>query len=93
MMQLDMFGGTSVAPSTSLVGLIVEQAERPCPNCRATTVQLGSSRGPHHAALNCCCCNCHRGWASGATVTFLNGVIDVFGRPSEPIVVSRASTW
>jgi hypothetical protein len=82
--QLSMFGATM--PSSSPVGLVVVPP-KPCRDCGSDTVIIGSSAGPHHARLNCCGCGCHRGWLSGETFRFISGVIDNFGRPTEPIEI------
>ena len=48
-------------------------------------LRSSAAAGPHHARLECRGCGCHRGWLSGGTFRFLSGVIDNFGRPTEPI--------
>jgi hypothetical protein len=93
--QLELFEPATV-PSTSVVGLVIITEERPCPcPCGELKVTVGASAGPHHAALTCTSCKRHRGWLSGETYRFIIGVIDSFGRPTEPIVAkfknSRAS--
>jgi hypothetical protein len=83
--QLDLFGITP--PSTSIVGLIVTMAERPCRHCGSNAFILGSSCGPHHGRLGCAGCDRHSGWISGETRRFIDSIIDHFGRPDEPIIV------
>jgi hypothetical protein len=76
----------STASSLSPIGLNVI-VPKPCRNCGSDSAIIGSSRGPHHARLNCECCNSHRGWLSGATYKFLSGVIEHCGRPTEAILI------
>jgi hypothetical protein len=82
--QLSMFESTS--PSSSPIGLSVI-LPRQCSNCGSDSAIVGSSRGPHHASLLCECCCGHRGWLSGTTYRFFSGVIENFGRPTEPIEI------
>jgi hypothetical protein len=82
--QIDMFG--TVTPSSSPIGLSVI-LPKPCGNCGSAAAVVESSRGPHHASLLCDRCGGHRGWLSGTTYRFLSGVIENFGRPSEPIEI------
>jgi hypothetical protein len=77
------------ASSTGVVGLQV-LIPRPC-QCGEPIAVIGSSRGPHHAAVECSRCGVHRCWLSGATAAVLNSIIDKFGRPTEPITVSTNS--
>jgi hypothetical protein len=86
--QLDMFG--AVAPSTSIIGLTAI-LPKPCHWCGANSVMIGSSRAMHHARLDCSECGRHRGWASGEAVLFLQGIIDHFGRPDQPVIVRGGS--
>ena len=86
--QLSMFAATT--PSSSPVGLAVV-LPKPCRNCGYDTAIVGSSTGPHHASLACSCCGVRRGWVSAATYRFISTIIDTFGRPVEPIVVTTNS--
>jgi hypothetical protein len=77
------------AASTGVIGLEVV-LPRPC-QCGEAIAVVGSSKGPHHASLVCSRCGVHRAWLSGTTAAALNTIIDKFGRPAEPIVVSTNS--
>lgn|SRR5262245_6577851 len=77
-------------PSTSPIGLAVILPRR-CSNCGTAEAVIDSSRGPHHARLNCTYCGCHRGWVRGETFDFIKTIIDTVGRPTAPIVVSQNS--
>jgi len=74
------------ASSTVIAGIEVILPRR-C-QCGETTAIIGSSRGPHHASAICSACGVHRAWLSGETYRFISSIIDVFGRPDEPIIVS-----
>jgi hypothetical protein len=82
--QIDLFGST--APSTSLIGLTVI-LPRPCRSCGETTATIGSSKGPHAAALFCVACNRHTAWMSREVFDFVCAVVDHAGRPESAIVV------
>ena len=83
--QLSFFEETT-APSTSVVGLrVVFQGE--CRKCEGRETVIGSSKGPHHAVLNCSACGEFRGWMYGESHQFISTIIDHWGRPSAPIVV------
>ena len=92
--QPDLFGST--VPSTSLIGLAVI-LPRPCRACGDTMATIGSSRGPHCAALHCVACGQHVGWMSRESFDFVAAVIDRFGRPGSAITVresvNRPSSW
>ena len=75
--------------STGVVGVEVV-LPRPC-QCGESIAVVGSSKGPHHAAVVCSRCGVHRAWLSGATAAALNTIIDRFGRPTEPIIVTMNS--
>ena len=77
-------------PSTSLVGIRVTMPDG-CPVCGAHEATLGSSKAMHAACFRCAQCDRHRGWASAAFTGFIGGIIDEFGRPTEPILVRRNS--
>jgi hypothetical protein len=85
--QLDLFAGTT-APSTSMVGLVV-RLPREC-RCGSAEFRIGSSRSIHHAALLCGRCGNHMGWLPGESFSFINGIIDQFGRPKSPIIIRGA---
>jgi hypothetical protein len=59
--QLGLFPEIA-APSSSLFGRQVHLSS-PC-NCGCSIVTVGSSRGPHEAAIRCNRCGRHRGWLS-----------------------------
>ena len=84
--QTDLFGST--VPSTSLIGLTVV-LPRPCRSCGETATTVGSSKGPHHAALHCVACGRHVGWMSQESFNFVCAIVDRFGRPEDAIVVRR----
>ena len=84
-----LFGDSAAAASTSVAGLQVA-LPTPC-RCGETIAIAGSSCGPHHARIDCSACGTHRAWMSGATFNFLGTVIDQFGRPIEPILISTDS--
>jgi hypothetical protein len=86
--QFDMF---ATAPSTSLVGLQILMSGR-CQFCGSNAGVLGSSRAMHYAAVICTRCNRHRGWLSRESASFINSIIDQFGRPTAPIVVRNKSS-
>jgi hypothetical protein len=85
-LQLNMFGSTIATTTSSPIGLSIILPKQ-CSNCGSDSAVVGSSRGPHHASLLCNCCGGHRGSLSGTTYRFLSGVIENFGRPSEPIEI------
>jgi hypothetical protein len=70
---------------TSIIGLSVVL---PC-ECRCGSVQatIGSTAGFDGAALICTKCNCHAGRLPSRSLAFITKVSDLFGRPSEPIVI------
>ena len=86
--QLTLFELTTL--STSVVGLSIV-LPRPCRACGETMAVIGSSRGPHHAELNCLSCGRHSGWLSRESFNFVCTIIDNFGRP-ESAIVARHST-
>ena len=65
MTQLSLFGEGTTAPSSSLVGLRL-RLPSPCGACGSTIVTIGTSKGPHSAAIACGRCHKHRGWLSRA---------------------------
>jgi hypothetical protein len=86
--QLDFFEELPTSPSTGVIGLQV-LLQSDCRHCGCATATVGSSKGPHHAALSCAACGEHRGWMDGQTHRFISGVIDVWGRPEAPVVVHQ----
>jgi hypothetical protein len=92
--QADMFPVTT--PSTSLIGITIV-LPRPCRACGEVMATIGSSRGPHHAALFCVSCGRHTGWMSQESFNFVCALIDNFGRPESAIVVRESvnhpSSW
>jgi hypothetical protein len=85
--QMDMFGST--VPSTSLIGLTVI-LPRACRACGESMAVVGSSKGPHSAALFCVSCNKHVAWMGREAFDFVSAVVDRFGRPEDAIVVRRS---
>jgi hypothetical protein len=83
--QTDLFGST--VPSTSLIGLTVVLPRR-CRACGDNMATIGSSKGPHPAALHCVCGN-HVGWMGRESYDFVTAIIDNFGRVEDPIVVRK----
>jgi hypothetical protein len=75
----------TIAPGTSAIGLLVSLSRECC--CGSAQASIGSSPGFCGAVLICTNCNCHTGWLPGGSFAFIAGVIDPFGRPSEPIVI------
>jgi hypothetical protein len=84
--QLDIFGAPPIN-ETTLVGLAITLPE-PCPRCRGHDAVIGTGRGPHRASIMCVCGR-HLGWISIATFNFFAETVRRFGRPSEPICVTR----
>jgi len=50
---------------------------------------IGPGRGPHRAELLCTICSRHRGWMPNLSAVFLLETIRFFGRPTEPIAITR----
>jgi hypothetical protein len=73
--------------ANDLVGLIIKLPE-PCPCCKAHAAVIGAGRGPHRASI-LCACGRRLGWVSKLSGDFLTETIRVFGRPTEPIAISR----
>jgi hypothetical protein len=86
--QIDLFADIT-AVSTSHIGLTVI-LPRECRYCHSTEFTIGSSKNFHCAVLACAACGQHGGWLSVETFSFIDGIIDRYGRPTSPIVV-RAS--
>src|SRR5690349_11619032 len=84
--QGDMFPAEPAADN-GLVGLAITLPEQ-CPRCSGHNAVIGASRGPHKASIMCVCGR-HLGWMSIATFNFINATVQQFGRPGEPICVSR----
>jgi hypothetical protein len=84
--QIQMF---PVKPSTdgNLVGLTIRLPEQ-CPRCGGNDAAIGAGRGPHKASI-ICACGKHLGWMSIATFNFVAETVRHFGRPNEPISVTR----
>ena len=88
--QLDMFPVEPSAVLTNqheLIGLAITVIE-PCPRCSGCDAVIGAGRGPHKASFMCVCGR-HLGWMSVATFEFIAEIVRQFGRPSEPISVTR----
>jgi hypothetical protein len=90
--QIDMFPAaveltTEPATGHELVGLAITLPEQ-CLRCRGHDAWIGAGRGPHKASV-LCACGRHLGWLSIATFNFINATVQQFGRPTEPICVSR----
>jgi hypothetical protein len=89
--QFDLFGDVTI-PSTSLLGLAVI-LPRLCRACDETMATIGSSKGPHHAALHCVGCGNHVGWLGRESFDFVCAIIDHFGRPEAAIVVRESGSF
>jgi hypothetical protein len=55
--QLDLFPSST----PTIVGSIIP-ADQPCPRCGAVEVIVGSTKGPHLAAMRCAGCRRHLEW-------------------------------
>jgi hypothetical protein len=68
-----------------IIGLRV-QLQRPFEQvcCRGVAI-IGSSNGPHAAALTCAGCGRFRGWMPHNAYTAITEVVERFGRPDQPI--------
>jgi hypothetical protein len=84
--QLDIFDAPPVEEA-SLAGLAITLPE-PCPRCSGHDAVIGTGRGPHKASIMCVCGR-HLGWMSVLTFNFIAETVRQFGRPSEPISVTR----
>jgi hypothetical protein len=74
-----------------MIGLAIRlNGWAPC-KCGSVTAVIGSSSGPHHAAIECATCGRWRAWMSTETAGFINSIIDHVGRPSEPTIVRKGS--
>jgi len=72
-------------PSASPIGLQVRLQrpfERVC--CRGIAI-IGSSNGPHAAALAYAGCGRFRGWMPHNAFTAITELVERFGRPDQPI--------
>jgi hypothetical protein len=87
--QLDLFVSSSAvtASSTTIIGLMVE-LPRSC-RCGSCISTIGSSKGPHYAELSCAACDGHTGWLPRQAIPLINGIIDAFGRPTQPIILRK----
>jgi hypothetical protein len=84
--QLNLFEPTTVQ-STSVRGLLVTLPGTCLCGERASVI--GSSAGPHWARVVCSPCGRFRYWMSAESFGFVASVIDHFGRPTDPIIVSN----
>jgi hypothetical protein len=88
--QFDLFEVESQSSSAGpLIGLRVKIQGGHC-NCGEELAVLGSSSGPHAAAI-LCACGAHRGWLGHEIANAIARVIKEFGRPDEPIVLRRGA--
>jgi hypothetical protein len=85
--QVDMFAAAAAGGNADLVGLAITLLEQ-CPRCNGHDAVIGAGHGPHKASIMCVCGR-HLGWMSEATFTFIAETVRQFGRPSEPISVTR----
>lgn len=88
--QTDLFGVASTAkPSDLLLGLEVKLPDK-CPSCERKIALIGPGVAMHKAALRCVCGR-HRGWVSNTSFSFLQRIVETFGRPDTPIAIHRGS--
>lgn len=80
----------TTAPNTSAIGLLVS-LPRQC-RCGSTLATIGSTAGFHGAALICSNCNSHTRRLPDGSLAFIAKVTDLFGRPSEPIIIRSPSS-
>lgn len=78
-----------LGPNTdaNLIGLAITMPE-PCLRCSGHDAVIGAGRGPHKASIMCVCGG-HLGWMSVPTFNFIAETARKFGRPSEPISITR----
>lgn len=76
----------ATAASTSLRGLTVT-LPRACNACGSKTGTLGSSAGPHAAAILCSDCCRHCGWLPAKAAEVIATAIDLWGRPVDPVAL------
>jgi hypothetical protein len=77
--------------STSIIGVPVV-LPREC-RCGSSKARIGSSAGFFQdAVLFCTNCNRHTGWLPGGSIEFIANVIDLFGHPSEPIIIRSSNS-
>ena len=82
--QLDLFGDNCTVSSTGIVGLRLRLSSPYL--CGCDIVIVGSSKGPHSAAITCDRCHKHRGWISRAEFDHIATIINnSSSRPIEPI--------
>jgi hypothetical protein len=86
--QLDLFDNATTTPSTGLTGLQLRLSS-PC-HCGSDIVVVGSSKGPHSAAIACGQCHKHRGWISRAEFDRIAAIIGESGRSNAPINIGGA---
>jgi hypothetical protein len=85
--QVDMFAAAPAGGDANLVGLAITLPEH-CLRCRGHDAVIGIARGPHKASIMCVCGR-HLGWMSVPTFNFIAETVRQFGRPSDPICVTR----
>jgi hypothetical protein len=92
--QHDLFLGPSstIASTAGIVGLITEQAHRPCRGCGSVNFVITSFAAMHHAGLRCVECDRHGGWLSKGAFVFLEMTVARFGRPTEAIIVRHSDS-
>jgi len=81
----------SATTANPLIGLVVTLPDT-CSTCGHLVAIVGPGKPPHFASLLCRSCEMHRGWVSHANCTFLNEIVNKFGKPNEPIVLRNRST-
>jgi hypothetical protein len=68
-MNNDLFGPIALLPG--IVGMRLLDRRSGGPPCCIGVLTVGSSAGPHEAALRCAQCGRHRGWLSSMAATLL----------------------
>jgi hypothetical protein len=88
-LQFDFLEPVTTAPSTAAVTGTRLRLPSPC-HCGSDIVTIGSSKGPHNAAIHCSGCGVHRGWISRAEFDRIVAIIGKSGRPAQPIDIGSA---
>jgi hypothetical protein len=90
--QFDLFeaaptdDAASIAAPATLAGLAVKLERDRC-KCGSDTAIIGDGKAMHRASLSCRSCGRFRGWLSRFTADWIEAVINLHGRPDEPIIL------